>query len=91
MIGRLASVNKRAAATSGLLPIANCEMVVVHTQPGEVTMIRGKQREQTTDGNGESRKFPFICLVLQIFFSHDNDMLFFCTMPHYFKVQQIPW
>jgi len=38
---RLAGVNKRAAATAGLLPIANCELVIVHTQPGDVTTIRG--------------------------------------------------
>ena len=39
---RLAGVNKRAAATAGLLPIANCELVIVHTQPGDVTTIRGE-------------------------------------------------
>ena len=39
---RLAGVNKRAAATAGLLPIANCELIIVHTQPGEVTTIRGE-------------------------------------------------
>merc|ERR1711928_250924 len=37
----LSPLNKRAAATAGLLPIANCELIIVHTQPGEVTTIRG--------------------------------------------------
>ena len=44
---RLAGVNKRAAATAGLLPIANCELVIVHTQPGDVTTIRGKAVHRT--------------------------------------------
>ena len=44
---RLAGVNKRAAATAGLLPIANCELVIVHTQPGDVTTIRGEAMHRT--------------------------------------------
>jgi len=38
---RLAGVNKRAAATPGLLPVAGCQLVVVHTQPGEAMRVRG--------------------------------------------------
>ena len=37
---KLAGVNKRAAATQGLLPIAGCELVIVHTQPGEAVRVR---------------------------------------------------
>ena len=41
---QLATVNKQAAVTAGMLPLASCEVVVVHTQPqGGEARIRGEQ------------------------------------------------
>jgi len=37
---RLGGVNKRAAATAGLLPISGVELVILHTQPGERVQLR---------------------------------------------------
>jgi len=40
---QLAEVNKRAAVTAGLLPLAECEVVIVHTQPqGGEARLRGE-------------------------------------------------
>lgn len=41
---QLAAVNKQAAVTAGLMPLAECEVVIVHTQPqGGEARLRGEQ------------------------------------------------